>query len=620
MSRGQEGAASGGSSAPNVFDIPVQLQPINLNRAENAAAAAEHVAVNITPISSGFVEVPQLKIAPPVVTPVLAADAGLYTSTEAINTTGSASFDTAHAGTLTFTDFHLTTVSASLASITWSGGATPPNELAAALAGALSITTDSASDSGSINATFSAADHNFDFLAANETLTVVYNVTVTDNTGLSLTQPVTITIAGTNDAPVLAADASGPHKVAEGLSTTGTLTFTDVDLSDHHTVSTSVGSITSSGGATLPSDLAAALADALSTATSDSTGSGSGSIAVTFSAADKTFDFLPAKATLTVVYDVTVTDSNGVSSGQSVTIIITGANDAAVIGDPTVHDVTEDVNVNGSGNLTASGTISITDTDQNQASFQTGVTGAQGNLGSLTLQANGSYTYTVADSAVQYLGANDTKVDTFTVTALDGTTKQISFTIHGTSDAAVIGDPTVHDVTEDVNVNGSGNLTASGTISITDTDQNQASFQTGVTGAQGNLGSLTLQANGSYVYTVADNAVQYLGANDTKVDTFTVTALDGTTKQISFTITGTDDAPVIWRRRQRQFATADREQRRADGERHADGERCRPLRHGDADGGRGGALRRHRRSDQRRCAGHADGFAGLDCGRSGRCP
>jgi VCBS repeat-containing protein len=64
-------------------------------------------------------------------------------------------------------------------------------------------------------------------------------------------------------------------------------------------------------------------------------------------------------------------------------------------------------------------------------------------------------------------------------------------------------------------------------------------------GAQGNLGSLTLAANGSYTYTVADSAVQYLGANDTKVDTFTVTALDGTTKQISFTIHGTDDAPVL---------------------------------------------------------------------------
>src|SRR5262245_29614811 len=174
------------------------------------------------------------------------------------------------------------------------------------------------------------------------------------------------------------------------------------------------------------------------------------------------------------------------------------ANDGAVIGDPAVHDVTEDVNVNGSGNLTASGTLSITDADQNQASFQTTVTGAQGNLGSLTLATNGSYTYTLTDSALQYLDASDTKADTCTMTAFDGTSKQISFTILGANDAPVIVDPTVHHDTTLFRSNGSGNLTASGTLSITDADQNQASFQTTVTGAQGNLGSLTLATNGNY--------------------------------------------------------------------------------------------------------------------------
>ena len=464
--------------------------------------------------------------------------------TETVNTTGSTHVDTVSSGTLTFTDFEVTTVSATIASMTWSGGATPPSGLAEVLAGALSITTESANPvSGSIATTFSAADRNFDFLAANETLTIVYDVTVTDNQGVSLTRPVTITIIGTNDAPVLAADASGPHTVTEGLNTTGTFVFTDVDLTDHHTVSTSVTSATWSGGATLPSGVAAALAGALSATASDGTGSGSGSVAVTFSAADSAFDFLASGETLTVTYNVTVSDITGASSTQPVTITIHGTNDAAVIGDPAVHDVTEDTNVV-NGNLTASGTLSISDADQNQASFQTGVTGAQGNLGSLTLQTNGSYTYTVANSAVQFLGVNDMKVDTFTVTAFDGTTKQISFTIHGTNDATVIGDPAVHDVTEDTNVV-NGNLTASGTLSISDADQNQASFQTGVTGAQGNLGSLTLQTNGSYTYTVANSAVQFLGANDTKVDTFTVTAFDGTTKQISFTIHGTNDATVI---------------------------------------------------------------------------
>ena len=117
------------------------------------------------------------------------------------------------------------------------------------------------------------------------------------------------------------------------------------------------------------------------------------------------------------------------------------ADKKAVIGSATSTSVTEDVGVNGSGNLTAAGTISITG-----STFSTSVIGAAGDLGTLTLTADGHYTYTVSDSAVQYLGAGTTKVDSFTL--LNGTTKVVSFTINGANDAA-IGAATVTDVTED---------------------------------------------------------------------------------------------------------------------------------------------------------------------------
>src|SRR5262249_7774244 len=152
--------------------------------------------------------------------------------------------------------------------------------------------------SGTVAFTFSATDNTFDFLAANQTLTVTYNVIVTDNNGLSSTKPVTITITGTNDAPVLAVDASGPHTITELAgktgdtadhdTTSGTLSFTDVDLSNTHTVGNSLVSATWSGGATLPSGLSTVLASALTTSvSSDSTGSGSGSVSFTFSATDQ---------------------------------------------------------------------------------------------------------------------------------------------------------------------------------------------------------------------------------------------------------------------------------------------------------------------------------------------
>ena len=239
---------------------------------------------------------------------------------------------------------------------------------------------------GSIATTFSAPDRTFDFLAANEALTIVYNVTVTGSGGVSLTQPVTIAVTGTNDAPVLAADASGPHTVTERLNTTGTFAFTDVDLTDHHTVSTSVASAIWSGGATLPSGVAAALADALSTTVSD--GAGSGSIAFAFSAGDSAFDFLTASQTLTITYEVTVTDNNGVSSTQPVTVTITGTNEAPVItSGAAAARVSEEGLTNGvpdtlpagldtTNSTSASGTITATDVDGDALTISLGAPSA----------------------------------------------------------------------------------------------------------------------------------------------------------------------------------------------------------------------------------------------------
>ena len=169
------------------------------------------------------------------------------------------------------------------------------------------------------------------------------------------------------------------------------------------------------------------------------------------------------------VLTVIVTGGEGVTAtsvSQTIALNVTQQNHAAVIGDPPIHDVTENVAVNGSGNLVAAGTISISDADQGQASFQTNVTGAQGNLGSLSLQANGSYTYSVANNAVQYLGANDSEVDTFTVTSLDGTQKQVSFTIHGTNEAPVLQDISGETETLDQTTG----LTLSGVMAFSDVD------------------------------------------------------------------------------------------------------------------------------------------------------
>lgn len=245
-------------------------------------------------------------------------------------------------------------------------------------------------------------------------------------------------------------------------------------------------------------------------------------------------------ASSTVHDTLTVTSIDGTAM-RIIDVTVHGANDTAVIGEPTVASVTEDTNV-ATGELIASGTIPISDPDQGEAAFRTTVTGAAGNLGILTLNAGGSYTYKVANSAVQYLGAGDSKIDTFTVTAFDGTTRSVAFTVNGQNDAAVIGVPTRAGVASNLSF---GNTVAAGTISIGDVDQGQSAFRTTVTGATGNLGSLVLAADGSYTYTVANVDILPFGVGETKVDTFTVTALDGTTKAVDFTITGLNNVPVV---------------------------------------------------------------------------
>ena len=59
------------------------------------------------------------------------------------------------------------------------------------------------SGAGSVSFSYSAPDSSFDFLAEGQTLTVSYTITVTDNSNVSSSQPVTFTITGSNDAPVV---------------------------------------------------------------------------------------------------------------------------------------------------------------------------------------------------------------------------------------------------------------------------------------------------------------------------------------------------------------------------------------------------------------------------------
>jgi VCBS repeat-containing protein len=119
-------------------------------------------------------------------------------------------------------------------------------------------------------------------------------------------------------------------------------------------------------------------------------------------------------------------------------------------------------------------------------------TGIPGNLGSLDLQTDGSYTYTVANSAVQYLNTGDTHVDTFTVTAADGTTKDVNFTIHGIDESDTT-PPTVTSLTMSDSALKIGDTP---TVTITFSEAMTNFDNSDVAAESGNLSTLTSSVGG----------------------------------------------------------------------------------------------------------------------------
>ncbi|MDN3279522.1 FecR domain-containing protein, partial [Frankia sp. RB7] len=195
--------------------------------------------------------------------------------------------------------------------------------------------------------TFSVPDNAFDFLAAGETLTLKYTIIVNNNflddPGI-VTKDITITITGTNDKPVITSGA--PTIIFEGgtsvpggpltsdVPTSGTLTFTDVDLTDTHSVSVTKFSAVLPGG-TVPQTIHDFLAGDLTVSIAsghDSTGTSAGTI--NWSLGDIPVylaDFIPKGEVLTLIYTVTVTDSQGATSDQTITVTITGTDAPAVV-------------------------------------------------------------------------------------------------------------------------------------------------------------------------------------------------------------------------------------------------------------------------------------------------
>nr|WP_255418209.1 VCBS domain-containing protein [Limnohabitans sp. T6-20] len=244
------------------------------------------------------------------------------------------------------------------------------------------------------------------------------------------------------------------------------------------------------------------------------------------------WSFTPTTALATGTHSVTAkaTDASGNTSTASTALAFT-----VDTGTPTA---VADVKDSDEDTTPITGSVATNDTNKDGSESYAIVGSAAGTYGTLTMNANGTYSYarSVVLDAIQ-----TTAVETFTykVTDAAGNTTQSTLTINmaPVNDAAVIAGDLLKTVSET-----NAAQTVTGALTITDVDSTQ-SFNA-LTGVVGTYGSFSMTTAGAWTY-VMSSAHDEFKADTAYTDSFTVTAADGTAKVVSVTINGTNDGPVL---------------------------------------------------------------------------
>ena len=367
-------------------------------------------------------------------------------------------------------------------------------------------------------------------LGVGEKLTDSFTFVVSDGHGGTTANILTLTINGTNDAPSVGASTGIMVKTDATLSgrlVTPTDPDNDLDhiVSDTLTFTPKVNAPGSYGRLTLNAD---------------------GTYVYTLNTALLAVVGLLLNQKLTDTFTYTVTDGHGGTASNTLTITIKGGLGSLLSLDAVTTGLVDTAsNVVGAvtAPLNAVGNVAYSLVDN--AGLGLGV----GLYGSLTLQANGTYSYQLNTglSAVVALGVGEKLTETFTFTATDSlgktATSTISIAINGTNDA-----PQVLPVALSIAEHGSSIV--SGLLNITDPDSHDTPHcEPGST--TGSYGTLIVNANGSYSYVLDQHssAVLGLGVGETLTESFPVTVVDGhggsASTVIKITINGQNDAPTV---------------------------------------------------------------------------
>ena len=314
----------------------------------------------------------------------------------------------------------------------------------------------------------------FDYWAAGQSAEDTFTYAYDDGNGVQEEATVTITINGTNDAPVI---TSGPGGGTHNEGTSGTyfnnsLVLSDVDSTDFDggQITVTVTNNGETGDRLLVRD-----GNNVTVSGSDiQYDFGGGPIVVgTFSGGDGTNPLVislnnntnvaavqavaqqvafrseidnPSTLQRTLTMQITDGDS-GTSNTATCVMNVIAQNDTPTFGGDSTDSVTEDVDPNTNTLLETSGTLTISDPDgPAESSFQAAT--ISGAYGDLTIDSAGNWSYTAdnTQSAIQSLDAGESISDVITVSAYDGTTTTVTISLHGAEDTPTL-DNTIADQT-----------------------------------------------------------------------------------------------------------------------------------------------------------------------------
>jgi VCBS repeat-containing protein len=389
----------------------------------------------------------------------------------------------------------------------------------------------------------------------------------TPTAGFQLTNPTDSFGLVEDHAPVAtddtgsATEASGFFNSTPGQDASGNVLTNDTDADSGIGDTLSVISVRT--GASEGAGTAIPLSTPTTTAHGTLTVSGSGSYFYSVNNADPAVQALRQFSdTLTESFNYTVTDLFGATDTGVLTITIHGANDNPVAVDDSALATEAGGIANSTPGVNPSGNVLTNDTDADDngetktvVSFRTGnIEGAgtlgvfgtplQGLHGSLTLAANGAYTYTVnnSDPQVDSLGVGQSLTDSFNYTMQDAAsatdTAVLTVTINGADDNPVITSPT------NPAISVPENTTAVATLTASDVDSGDVPTFSVTGGADGS--KFTVVGGNQLVFLTAPDFENPTDSNLDNIYQVQVTASDGhggsTALSLNVSVTNTVDA------------------------------------------------------------------------------